>query len=128
MVSCSLGPFTVTVDLVEHPVPAYAIRVRHGDSTLVYSGDTGPCGTLEALAKDCDLLLAEASFVEGDDNPMHVHLTGKQAALIATAAGAQRLVLTHIPPWHSREAVLAEAAPYFPGELSVALPGETYDV
>ena len=84
--------------------------------------------TLETLARGCDLLLAEASFVEGGDNPTHVHMTGKQAALTATAAGVSRLVLTHIPPWHSRDAVLAEAAPHFSGDLSVALPGETYDV
>ncbi|MBA2697933.1 MAG: MBL fold metallo-hydrolase [Nocardioidaceae bacterium] len=124
----AIGPFTVTVCQVSHPVAAYALRITDGHRTLVYSGDTGPCTSLNELAKDCDLLLAEASFLEGPDNPPHLHLTGKQTALIAEAAGAGRLVLTHIPPWHSRDAVLAEAGPHFGGDVSLAAPGTTYEV
>ncbi len=123
-----LGPFTVTAARVDHPVTAYALRISDGDRVLVYSGDTGPCAPLGRLAEECDLLLAEASFVEGADNPPHLHLTGKQAAVVAETAGAQRLVLTHIPPWHSPQAVLEEAAPHFAGHLSLASPGATYDV
>jgi ribonuclease BN (tRNA processing enzyme) len=124
----TIGPFTVTVTQVDHPAPSYALRVSDGERSLVYSGDTGPCMQLEQLAKDCDLLLAEASFLEGPDNPPHLHLTGKQTALIAEAAGARRLVLTHIPPWHSRDAVLDEAAGHFGGDVSLATPGTTYEV
>jgi len=124
----AIGPFTVTAAQVDHPVPTYALRVSDGAKSLVYSGDTGPCTPLERLAKDCDLLLAEASFVEGTDNPPHLHLTGKQTALVAESAGAGRLVLTHIPPWHRREQVLAEAAPHFRGDVSLASAGTTYDI
>ena len=54
---------------VDHPVPAYAIRVTHGGRSLVYSGDTGPCTALDEMAKGCDVFLCEASFVEGAANP-----------------------------------------------------------
>ncbi len=124
-----VGPFTLRTVPVDHPGPAFAIRVTHGGRSLVYSGDTGPCTSLEDIAKDCDLLLAEASFVEtANDNPPHLHLTGKQAAETAQRAGAGRLVLTHIPPWYSPAAVLAEAVPHFAGEVTLATTGATYDV
>ncbi|MBA3233395.1 MAG: MBL fold metallo-hydrolase [Propionibacteriales bacterium] len=123
-----VGPFTVSAVLVDHPATAYAIRVSVGERSLVYSGDTAPCGSLQRLAKGCDLLLAEASFADGEDNPPHLHMTGRQAAEIADAAGVGRLLLTHIPPWHSREAILAEARPHYRGETTLALPDQSYDV
>lgn len=124
----SIGPFTVSTVLVDHPVTAYAIRVSVGERSLVYSGDTASCESLEQLAKGCDLLLAEASFVEGEDNPPHVHMTAQQTAATADRAGVGRLLLTHIPPWYSRAAVLAAAQPHFRGDTDLALPDRSYDV
>ncbi len=124
----SLGPFTVAVTLVDHPAPAYAIKVADATGSLVYSGDTGPCESLVEIARGCDLLLAEAAFVDGESNAPNLHLTGRQAATAAERAGAKRLVLTHIPPWHSREKMLAEAAPHFSGEISLASVGGTYEL
>ena len=65
----ALGPFGVEPIPVEHPVPAFGLRVTADGATLGYSGDTGPCAGLDAVAADVDLLLAEASFRSGDDNP-----------------------------------------------------------
>lgn len=124
-----VGPFTLQVTRVHHPVPTFAIRVTHEDRSLVYSGDTGPCAALETLAKGCDLFLAEASFLEAaPDNPANLHLTGRQAAEIAERAGVGRLVLTHVPPWHPRDVVLADAVPYFGGDVTLASTGTSYDV
>ena len=69
-------------------------------ATLVYSGDTGPNQALVDLASQADLLLIEASFRDRPDNPPDLHLSGRQAAQIATEAQVKNLVLTHIPPWH----------------------------
>lgn len=124
----TFGPFEVTPVPVVHPVPAFALKVSAEGRTLVYSGDTGPCESLTAAAQGADLLLAEAAFLASADNPPDVHLTGLDCAAIATAAGVDRLVLTHIPPWHSRDVVLAEASSAFSGELGVAVVGATYDV
>jgi ribonuclease BN (tRNA processing enzyme) len=123
-----LGPFRVVTTKVEHPVVAYALRVSGGDGTLVYSGDTGPCRALTALAKGADLLLAEASFVEGEDNPPNLHLTGRDAAETATAADVGRLVLTHIPPWYDPQRVHDDARPSYDGPLDVARTGATYEL
>ena len=122
----TVGPFTVEVTRVKHPVEAYAIKVSEGRRSLVYSGDTGFCEALVELARDTDLLLAEASFREGDDNPPDLHMTGREAAETAVRAGARRLVLTHVPPWHERESALAEAVPVYDGPLELARCGATY--
>ena len=36
-----IGPFTVTVGHVAHPVETFAFRFEHGGQVLTYSGDTG---------------------------------------------------------------------------------------
>lgn len=124
----AIGPLTIDVAPMVHPVDAFAIRVRHGDTALVYSGDTGPCGALVELARGADLLLAEASFREGRNNPPDLHMTGRQAGMVGAAAGVPRLVLTHIPPWFDKELARAEARVVFTGQLDVARAGATYDV
>ena len=123
-----LGPFTITPARVFHPVETYAMRIEEGGRVLVYSADTGPCDRLVELARGADLLLCEASFLEGAANPSHLHLTGREAAEHATRAGVDRLLLTHVPPWHDPEQILAEAQPAFAGKVELAVPGETYPV
>jgi ribonuclease BN (tRNA processing enzyme) len=123
-----VGPLAFEVALVCHPVEAYALKVSHGDRSFVYSGDTGPCPSLVELARGTDLLLAEAAFREGEDNPKGLHMTGREAAEAAGAARARRLVLTHIPPWYDGEAALEEARPVFDGPLHLARSGATYEI
>ncbi len=123
-----LGPFTVTARRVVHPVTAYALRVEAGGRTLAYSGDTGMCPGLDDTARDADLFLCEASFVEGAPNPPDLHLTGAEAGRAATLAGAHRLLLTHIPPWHDPQVVYEEAVGEYSGKVELAVPGTSYDV
>jgi ribonuclease BN (tRNA processing enzyme) len=123
-----LGPFVLETAGVDHPVDAYAIRVTHEGRSLVYSGDTAPCESFATIARGADLLIAEASFRDGEDNPEHLHMTGPQVATIANQAGVGRLVLTHIPPWYDAAAVLEEARPHFDGPIGLARPGLEIDV
>ena len=123
-----IGPFDVAATRVNHPVDAYSLRVRADGRTLVYSGDTAACPALTEHARDADVFLCEASFLETADNPADVHLTGAGAGRVATDAGAHRLLLTHIPPWHDRVQVLAEARTTYAGDLALAEPGTAYDV
>jgi ribonuclease BN (tRNA processing enzyme) len=104
------------------------MKVSHQDSSFVYSADTAPCDALVDLARGTDLLLAEASFREGEDNPEGLHMTGKEAAEAAVRADAGRLVLTHIPPWYDPKLALEEARPVFDGPLELARCGATYDL
>lgn len=124
----TVGPFEVTARQVAHPVPAYGLRIRADGRTLAYSGDTGTCDALVETARDADLFLCEASFIEGHDNPPDLHLTGAEAGVMATQADARRLVLTHVPPWHDAAVMLAEATLTYDGPLELAVPGETYEI
>jgi ribonuclease BN (tRNA processing enzyme) len=123
-----LGPFRIHARRLVHPITAYGLRVEADGHVVVYSGDTGPCQELVDLATDADLLLCEAAFVESGDNPADLHLTGKQAGAAAAEAGARRLVLTHIPPWHDPAVSLAEAREAYDGPLEVAAAGSTYSL
>lgn len=124
--SGELGPFAVSVAEVNHPVPAYAIRVSAGDRTLVYSGDTGECDALVSLAHEANVLLCEATMGPDDAFIPDLHLTGKQAGEHAAKAGVERLIVTHVPPWHSRDVAVSEAASAFDGAIEAAQPGAEY--
>lgn len=124
--SGELGPFAVSVAPVNHPVPAFAISVSAGDRRLVYSGDTGESEALVSLAHEADVLLCEASFGPDEDYVPDLHLTGRQAGEHAAKAGVDRLIVTHVPPWNSREVAVAEASATFAGTVEAARPGAEY--
>ncbi|WP_129667999.1 MBL fold metallo-hydrolase [Phytoactinopolyspora endophytica] len=123
-----VGPLTVRVARVAHPVPAYAIRLEHAGRALVYSGDTGPTPALAELARGADLFLCESAFREGDDNPPDLHMTGRQAGEHAAEAGVSRLVITHVPPWGDPEHAVTEARAVYDGPVQAASPGATWEV
>jgi ribonuclease BN (tRNA processing enzyme) len=123
-----VGPFSVTAKRMDHPVEAYAFRVEHDGGVLTYSGDTALCRELCEIARDADVLLAEAAFRDGVDNPTNLHMTGSDAASVARDAGVGRLVLTHIPPWYDKQDAVREAETVFDGPILLAAEGATYDL
>lgn len=123
-----IGPFAVDPVPVDHPVPAFGLRIEADGAALAYSGDTGPCEGLDRVAADADLFLAEASFEEGRDNPPALHLTGADCGRTASRARSRKLVLTHVPPWHDPAVVLAEATAAYDGPVELARPGAVYDL
>ena len=126
-----VGPLTLTAVPVEHPVPAYGIRVTGPSDedpaqtvTLAYSGDTDACDGLDALAGGTDLLLAEAAFLEGRDDAVRgIHLTGRRAGQAAADGGSGRLLLTHVPVWNPPGVAALEAAEVYRGPIGTAVPG-----
>jgi ribonuclease BN (tRNA processing enzyme) len=124
----TVGPFEVEPVAVDHPVEAYGLRIRVADRVLAYTGDSGPCPALFELAAGADLLLAEASFRTGDVNPESIHLTGAHCGELAGKAGVGRLVITHVPPWFDKQAMLAEAQGVWDGPAELASQGATYDL
>ncbi|NUU18644.1 MBL fold metallo-hydrolase [Cellulomonas humilata] len=126
-----VGPMVLEPVPVEHPIPAFGIRVSGPSEddpartvSLAYTGDTDACAGLDALATGVDLLLSEAAFVEGrDDVSRGIHLTGRRAGEAAARGGAGRLVLTHIPAWNDPAVSVAEAAAVYDGPIELARPG-----
>jgi ribonuclease Z len=79
---------------------------------IVYTGDTMPSENLVGLAENADLLIHEATFDDemveraGEDG----HSTPTQAAKTAKAAGAKRLILTHISARYKDAGLLLKQA------------------
>ncbi|MEE6272836.1 MBL fold metallo-hydrolase [Georgenia sp. MJ206] len=127
-----VGPLRVEPVAVEHPVPAYGVRVTgpsedgRREVVLAYTGDTDSCPGLAELAADADLLLSEAAFQEGRDTTRGVHLTGRRAGELAASSAVSRLVLTHLPPWNDPEVVRGEAHEVYHGPIDLAEPGATW--
>jgi ribonuclease BN (tRNA processing enzyme) len=118
-----IGPFRITTEHMNHPVETYGFRIEHAGWRLAYSADTGETDALVRLAEGVDLLLCEASFLDGPGNRPNLHLSARQAAEQAVRAGVGELVLTHLVPWHDRDRSLAEAAAVYRGPLSLASSG-----
>lgn len=127
-VAATVGPFRVRAEGMAHPIETFGVRFEAGGAALVYTGDTGPCRAIDELARGADLLLSEASFVDGAENPPDLHLTGRQAGELARNAGVGRLVITHVPPWNDPSVAKEEAGLVFQGPIDVATPGSTFDL
>lgn len=124
-----IGPFSITVDRVNHPVETYGVRLEHGGRVLAYSSDTAPCEALIRLSHGADLFLCEASYPDGAENPPDLHLTGREAGEAASKAGVGRLVLTHlVAAWGSEAAAFAAAESAFSGPVEVARVGSRYEI
>lgn len=107
-----IGPFEIRAVPVHHVCPTWGFRISVDGAVLAYTADTGRCAALPELARDADVLLAEASWLDSPDRPDGLHLSGRQAAEVATEAGARRLLLTHVQPWSDSAAILDEARRY----------------
>lgn len=127
--SFEIGPLSIEVRAVLHPVEAYGFRITAGDEVLAYSGDTDACQALDELAAGADLFLCEAGYLEGrDDRFSGVHLTGRRAGQSASRAGVRRLALTHIPAWTDPEDALAEAREVHDGPIHMVHPMDILEV
>ena len=121
--SIEIGPMRITTAHVRHPVETFGFRIEHAGQVLTYSADTGPCDALVALARDADVLLSEASFLDVPGLPADLHLTARQAGEHAAAAGVGELILTHLVPWNDPAVSQEQAAAAFPGPLRLASCG-----
>lgn len=123
----TLGELTVTVARNTHydnggggwenrDTASYAYRFDMPGRSIVYTGDTGPSPSVEALARGADLLVAEVMDPDEAIATLHrsrpdlpaaalqmverhhrlQHLSPHEAGLMAARAGVHALVLTHI--------------------------------
>lgn len=107
-----------------HTAESLAIRIDDAEGkSLGYTGDTAPSPELAHFFRGVDVLVAECSFLE--DRRGLPHLAADDAATLAAAAGAQRLVATHSYFDPARERLAERLARRFAGEVFVAEDGLT---
>jgi ribonuclease Z len=104
---------------------------RRPGRLVVITGDTRPCASVVDAAQGADLLVHEATFGEEEKDRAKEtgHSTAKEAAQVALAAKAKKLVLSHVSARYSisAEELVKEAREVF-RETVVAKDGMTVDV
>lgn len=126
----TVGDLRVRFEAVGHSIPAHAVVVESRSGRLVYSGDCRRGDGIEGAAAGADLFLCEATFQERDRDMAGPtgHLTAAGAAAVAGAAGARRLLLTHIQPHYDRRVSLAEASAAAAVPVELAEEGQVYPI
>ncbi|MGH9011082.1 MAG: MBL fold metallo-hydrolase [Acidimicrobiia bacterium] len=104
-----------------HPPPTMAVELSADGKRLVYTADTGPDWSVEAFPPGADLVLSEATFQE-PERDSGIHLTARLAGEAARAAGARRLMLTHLWPGLDPNASVVEGSEAFGREVLLAAP------
>ena len=124
-----LSGLEISFRKVPHFIDTFAIEVEDPDgSRLTFGADCRPNETLVSFAKDTNLLIAEATIATPEPSGEGGHMTPFEAGQHAEAAGAARLLITHIsddldPGWAA-----AEAAKSFSGPLDIAREGMEIDL
>jgi ribonuclease BN (tRNA processing enzyme) len=77
----------------QHTDESHAIYLRDGDTTFVYTSDTGYDEALATFARKVDLLLMECSFV--DEKATDKHLNLAEAVRLIRMAEPRNAMLTH---------------------------------
>jgi ribonuclease BN (tRNA processing enzyme) len=108
-----------------HYIPCWAIHLEHETGIIAYTADTGPSADLVPLARDADLLIAEAMLPpdHGDTSPERGSSAAAEAARLADNAAVKRLILTHRWAEDDPNVALAEAARVFNGPVHLAERG-----
>jgi ribonuclease BN (tRNA processing enzyme) len=114
-----VGQCTLRFSRTEHPPPTLAVEVAADGKRLVYTADTGPGWSVEAFGAGADLVVSEATF-QRDNERSGVHLSARQAGEAARAAGARRLVLTHLWPGLDPTASAVEGSEAFGRAVTLA--------
>ena len=125
--TADVGSMRFTFRRTDHGPTTMAMRIEAGGRSLGYSADTGPDWALEALGPGLDLVLCEATVPIEEEDKMQ-HLSARQAGTQARAAGAGRLVLTHLWATLDPEQVRREGAEAFGAAVDVATVGARYEV
>ena len=123
----TVGTMDLTFSRTDHGPETLGTRVDAGGRSLGYSADTGPAWSLGALGSGLDLALCEATMTTEEEGTLQ-HLSARQAGSTAKAAGAGRLVLTHLWSEHDPEQLRRDGAAAFGGPVEVATVGARYEV
>jgi len=124
----AVGPLRFSFQPVPHFTETFAICVQssNGGGKLAFGADSRPTADLIEFAHEADLLLIEATLPRPERSGQRGHLTPREAGEHGKAAGARRLVLTHISDELDVLWARAEAADAFGAPVEMAREGAVY--
>jgi ribonuclease BN (tRNA processing enzyme) len=121
------GSWQVTTTGVSHFGPqlvSYGFRLDSPEGSFVYSGDSGPCASMERLAQDCDVLVHMCQYLSGTELGAEFaqscmgHL---ELARLAQKANVRTVVVTHVTEQIDqpgvRERLVREMAQIYRGNI-----------
>jgi ribonuclease BN (tRNA processing enzyme) len=118
-----LGPFGIKFCRTKHPVQSFAVKVYDESGCVVYTGDSSYFEELAEFAKGADLIICECNLYSGQDGSLLGHMNSRDAANIAEAAGANHLLLTHLPQYGNIHELEEDASRNFKGTVELAQEG-----
>ncbi len=116
-----IGDVDLRFSRTDHPPPTYAVEATADGRRMIYTSDTGPGWDVSAFAPGADLVLSEATYEHGK-KPVEIHLSAHEAGVMARAAGARRLMLTHLWPRLDPHKVVTEGSDAYGDSVSLAAP------
>ncbi len=123
-----IGGFVIVPHAVGHYVPAWSMDITGpGGERVVYAGDMGPSEMVVDLATGADLLILEATLVDGAlDDARRGHLDTGEAIDHVRRAGVPQGLLVH---YHSERRATIRAQCAVSGvPVEPATPGMVVDV
>jgi ribonuclease BN (tRNA processing enzyme) len=125
-----VGSIEFQFHAVPHFIETYAISASstNGGGKMTYGADSRPTDTLVRFAHEADVLLIEATLPRPERTGQRGHLTPREAGEHGKAAGARRLVLTHISDELDWLWALDEASDAFGKKVELASEGAVYEV
>lgn len=114
----------------KHEPETYGLRISQGGQPMfAYTSDTGWYSGLIQECAGVRLLLAEASLKEHELQTLgDRHMTAGQAGMLAQAADAGKLILTHFFPTYNLHQLQREAEQHFDQKVLMATMGKTYTI
>ena len=122
-----LGPFEIRFLKTQHPVPAFAVRIKEKSSAkvLTFTADTRYFDGLSEFAADSDLLITDTNFMDDFDG-VKWHLNTEETAKIFDESQAKELLISHLAPKINKLDMLAEVKKFSknPGKIIVPAKGK----
>ncbi|WP_252501737.1 MBL fold metallo-hydrolase [Sporosarcina sp. Marseille-Q4943] len=123
-----IGPFEVSFCETIHPVYCLALKFTVDGRSVTLTADTEWHDKLVEFASGTDLLISEANLYEEHLGKAPGHMAGSEAGRLAKLAGANRLVLTHLPLHGDPTDILRAAKGVYDGDAELAVVGKVYEV
>ena len=115
----NFGVWELQTKRMQHSHNAIGYRFEEKGKSFVYSGDTDYCDEIVELAREANILLLDCSFP--DSMKVKGHLTPTEAGKIASKAGVDKLILTHLYPPCDKEDILKPCLEQFQGTVFIAM-------